>query len=231
MQGAALGEAQRQVGNADFRETLLQASDLACEVGDAALAARAAIANNRGITSAFGEVDTDRLAALERALEMGRFTSTALSARLISLQAVELTYDFDHERRRALAEEALALAREVGDPSTLAPVISDYIFAVMAPGWRLMTFRALEFDQTAAFSPNLLKQSSKYREWLTIVGTEWNLYIATHELSLSTAAERTAVVRELAREYRPEFTALAVPQEPSLRTLLLAQAMRTNKDA
>jgi DNA-binding SARP family transcriptional activator len=128
-----LGEAQRQVGEADFRETLLQASDLAWDVGDAALAARAAIANNRGIASAFGEVDTQRIAALERALELDRFTSPARSARLISLQAVELAADFDHERRRALAEEALALAREVGDPSTLAPVLSDYIFALMAP--------------------------------------------------------------------------------------------------
>ena len=105
------------------------------------------------------------------------------------------------------------------------------LYAVMAPGWRLLTFRALEFDHAADFSHDLLQQNPKYREWLTIVGTEWNLYIATHELSLSTAAERAAVVRELAREYRPEFTALAVPQEPSLRTLLLAQAMRTNKDA
>ena len=106
------------------------------------------------------------------------------------------------------------------------------VYAVMAPGWRLLTFRALEFCEAADLAePQLLKQHRKYREWLTIVGTEWNLYIATHELSLSTAAERTAVVRELAREYRPEFTALAVPQEPSLRTLLLAQAMRTNKDA
>jgi hypothetical protein len=100
----------------------------------------------------------------------------------------------------------------------------------MAPGWRLLTFRALDFDQAADLSaPDLLRQHRKYREWLTIVGTEWNLYIATHDLSLSTAAERQAAIRDLARDYRPEFTALAVPQEPSLRTLLLAQAMRTNK--
>jgi hypothetical protein len=104
------------------------------------------------------------------------------------------------------------------------------LFAVMAPGWRLLTFRALDFDQAADLSArDLLKQHRKYREWLTIVGTEWNLYIATHDLSLSTAAERQAAIRDLARDYRPEFTALAVPQEPSLRTLLLAQAMRANK--
>jgi hypothetical protein len=104
------------------------------------------------------------------------------------------------------------------------------VFAVMAPGWRLLTWRALEFCAAEDLSaPELLKQHPKYREWLTIVGSEWNLYIATHELSLSTAAERHSAVRELSRGYRPEFTALAVPQEPSLRTLLLAQAMRSNK--
>jgi hypothetical protein len=80
------------------------------------------------------------------------------------------------------------------------------LYAVMAPGWRLLTFRALEFGQAQDLAePRLLKQHFKYREWLTIVGTEWNLYIATHELSFSTEAQRAAVVRELAREYRPEF--------------------------
>jgi hypothetical protein len=113
-----------------------------------------------------------------------------------------------------------------------SPPKSAGLYAVMAPGWRLLTFRALEFCQTANLAePELLKHQPKHREWLTIVGTEWNLYIATYEMSFSTEAQRTAVVRELAREYRPEFTGLAVPQEPSLRTLLLAQAMRTNKDA
>jgi ABC-type cobalt transport system substrate-binding protein len=111
-----------------------------------------------------------------------------------------------------------------------SPPKSAGVYAVMAPGWRLLTFRALEFGHTQDLSSrDVLKQHAKYREWLTIVGTEWNLYIATHELSFSTEAQREAMVRELARDYRPEFKALASPQEPSLRTLLLAQAMRSNK--
>ena len=111
-----------------------------------------------------------------------------------------------------------------------SPPKSAGVFAVMAPGWRLLTWRALDFCAAEDLSaPGLLKQQAKYREWLTIVGTEWNLYIATHELALSTPSERQSVVRELSRGYRPEFTSLAVPQEPSLRTLLLAQAMRSNK--
>ena len=106
------------------------------------------------------------------------------------------------------------------------------LYAVMAPGWRLMTFRALEFDQTAAFSPSLLKQSSKYREWLTIVGTEWNLYIATYEMPLSTASERGAVLREVSRSYRPAFKPLssAADNMPDLKTLLLARALRSSEE-
>jgi hypothetical protein len=106
------------------------------------------------------------------------------------------------------------------------------IYAVMAPGWRLLTWRALDFCPAADLSAaDLVKQHPKYREWVSIVGTEWNLYVATHEMSFSTEAQRAAVIRELAREYRPEFKPLQSANEPSLRTLLLAQAMRTNKDA
>jgi hypothetical protein len=116
-----------------------------------------------------------------------------------------------------------------------SPPRSAGVYAVMAPGWRLLTFRALEFDHAGDLSSkDLLKQHAKYREWVQIVGTEWNLYIATHELSFSTEAQRAAVVRELAREYKPEFKPLTLspppPDAPSLRTLLLAQAMRTDKD-
>ena len=79
------------------------------------------------------------------------------------------------------------------------------LYAVMAPGWRLLTFRALEFGHAADFSQNLLRPHSKYREWLTIVGTEWNLYVATCEMPASSAGERQAALRALVREYRPEF--------------------------
>jgi class 3 adenylate cyclase/tetratricopeptide (TPR) repeat protein len=118
-----LGEGQRQVGEAAFRETLLEASGLAFELGDADRAARAALANSRGQVSVYGEVDRERLLALGRALELDDFAHPARCARLMSLQAMELVFDPDHEHRRALAEEALALARDTGDPRTLAHVL------------------------------------------------------------------------------------------------------------
>ena len=108
-----------------------------------------------------------------------------------------------------------------------SPPRSAALYAVMAPGWRLLTFRALEFDHAEELSSGMLKQHAKYPEWLTIVGTEWNLYIATYEMPLYTAYERAAVLREVSRSYRQEFKPISsAPDAPDLKTLLLARALR-----
>jgi class 3 adenylate cyclase len=128
-----LGEAQRHAGVPAHRETLLEASGIASELHDAELAARAALANNRGWTSGFGEVDVERVAAIERALELDDPPQPHRRARLLSLLAVELTFAPEHARRWALAEEAIALARQAGDPRTLAVVLEDSGYACWAP--------------------------------------------------------------------------------------------------
>jgi hypothetical protein len=109
---------------------------------------------------------------------------------------------------------------------------SGGLYAVLVPGWRLLTFRALHFGQAEDFSAHaFLTGHPRYREWLAIAGTDWNLYIATYEMSFSTQAQREAVERQMAREYRPEFNHPApMPETPSLKALLLAQALRTNKN-
>ena len=91
----------------------------------------------------------------------------------------------------------------------LAPVWSPAkvagICAVMVPGWRVMTFRALHFHQAAELGIDSIRNHPRYAEWVSIAGTEWNLYIAVHEMSLSAETERRAVERALARDYKPEF--------------------------
>jgi len=103
------------------------------------------------------------------------------------------------------------------------------LYAVMVPGWRLMTFRALYFGQCEAFTPDLLRGHGRYAEWVSIAGTDWNLYVATHDMALSTPAQREQAARELARSYKPEFKPVD-KHAPTLRTLLLAQAMRNAHD-
>lgn len=112
-----------------------------------------------------------------------------------------------------------------------SPAKAPGVYAVMVAGWRLLTFRALHFCPTSDFAtPGLLKSHPRYAEWLRIAGTDWNLYIATHEMSFSTEAQREAAERELAREYRPEFNSPTAPYPmPSLKTLLLARSLRASE--
>ena len=104
------------------------------------------------------------------------------------------------------------------------------LYAVLVPGWRLLTFRALHFGQADSFTSGLLKEHPRYAEWLAIAGTDWNLYVATYEMSFSTQGQREAAERELVRNYKPEFKDVDGGQTPSLRTLLLAQALRNGQE-
>ena len=104
------------------------------------------------------------------------------------------------------------------------------VYAVLVPGWRLLTFRALHFGSSGDFSATPVKAHPRYAEWLTIAGTDWNLYVATHEMSFSTPAQREAAERALLRDYKPEFREVEGKPLPSLSTLLLAQAMRNSQE-
>lgn len=128
-----LGEAQRQTGVAAYRETLLEAARIASDLNDADLAARAALVNNRGFVSRWGEVDAERIAAIERALELDAPPHPARRARLLALLAKELAFEPEHARRRALANEAVMLARQAGDPRTLAVALESSSYAIWAP--------------------------------------------------------------------------------------------------
>ena len=119
----SLGEAQRRSGDAAHRETLLQAVRLAGQLGDAEAMARAALANNRGTFSVLGNVDRERVEALEAALAAVRHTEPSLRARLLGNLALELIWSGDESRRRALTDEALALARAHGDTGVQAALI------------------------------------------------------------------------------------------------------------
>ena len=104
------------------------------------------------------------------------------------------------------------------------------LYAVLVPGWKLMTFRALYFGQSEQLDADIIKAHARLTEWRTIAGTEWNLYVATHEMSFSTPSQREAAARELARSYKPAFSPIDEKNVPSLRTLMLAQAMRQSND-
>jgi class 3 adenylate cyclase/tetratricopeptide (TPR) repeat protein len=128
-----LGQARRAAGRS-FRKTLLEASRLAIEHDDLPRLTRAVLANNRGRTSFYGRVDERRVEMLEAAAQRTGSDQPALRARLLSLLSLELAHDPEYERRRALSDEALALARDGGDVRVLAQVLRDRLYTIWAPG-------------------------------------------------------------------------------------------------
>ena len=127
-----LGEARRQAGEGDFREVLLDAARLARELGDTTLLARACLANSRGQASVHGELDAERIEMLEAALQATGSSDPALRARLLSLLNLELNWDPDFDRRQALADEALELARRSGDDQALGVALHQCGLAVQS---------------------------------------------------------------------------------------------------
>lgn len=119
----AQGNAERHAGDSAFRETLLNAARLAQELDDPERLARAALANNRGFASSAEGVDRDRVAVLRAALESYDRADSPTRAALLSLLALELVADEDWVTRGALSDDALAMARRIGEPRTLALVL------------------------------------------------------------------------------------------------------------
>jgi tetratricopeptide (TPR) repeat protein len=129
----ALGVAQRKHGDAGFRETLLEAARLGRRLGEPKLLVGAAIENTRGFVSDAGEVDTERVAMVEAALEAAGPHDSRERAVLLGMLAFELSFAPDREPRVALADEALGVARRLGDPRTLCYVLAARSMPIWAP--------------------------------------------------------------------------------------------------
>jgi hypothetical protein len=128
-----LGSAQRQAGMASFRETLLNAAREARELGDTDRLLAAALANSRGWFSALGQLDEERVDVIEAGLDALSDTDSPERARLLATLCSELQFRSQLERRLALADEAKAIARRLGDRATFVEVVSRCCNALVAP--------------------------------------------------------------------------------------------------
>jgi KaiC/GvpD/RAD55 family RecA-like ATPase len=127
-----LGTAQRQTGASEFRETLLESAHLAQAAGDTRRLVEAALANSRGFTSVSGVIDEGRVDVLRAALRAVGDADTPERARLLARLCSELTYG-PLEERMALAQEAKATARRLGDADTLVTVVGDCALSTRVP--------------------------------------------------------------------------------------------------
>jgi len=126
----SLGQAQLRSGDPAHRQTLLTAAALADVTGDTDALARAALANYRGFFSLVLGIDSERVAVLERAVAALDPGDAPERARLLANLADELGFSTDHERRRQLTDDALAMARRLNDPATLAHVLARRCMAL-----------------------------------------------------------------------------------------------------
>ena len=151
----ALGEAQRRAADPAFKDTLLDAARLAESRDDGPGLARAALANQRGMyASGVGVYDAQRVRTVESALQAVGPADTAIRARLLAVLAEELIYDEHAQgRRTALSREAVALARRLGDPATLARVLLNRQYTIMTPD--TLTERMAENEEILALAETM----------------------------------------------------------------------------
>jgi AAA ATPase-like protein len=128
-----LGSARRQRGEPAFRETLLDAARLANELGETELLVAAALANTRGFVSASGTVDEERVATLRAALAALGDGDSRERALLLAILAAELSFAPGFEQRLALSDDAVAVARRLGDAATLCRVLSARFVPIWVP--------------------------------------------------------------------------------------------------
>src|SRR5437870_4011242 len=133
----ARGGAQWKAGDVlGARETFRQAADIARRIGDARLLARSTLGfageGSRLLWVRSGVVDQPRIELLEEALD-GIGDDPGLRARLLARLAINLYWAPEPERVLALSEEAVTLARQLGDPRDLAAVLRARWIALWRP--------------------------------------------------------------------------------------------------
>jgi len=129
-----IGIAQRSAGDPGFRMTLLDTARRAVELDDTGRLVEAVIANSRGFASSIGEVDEEKLTFLEIALD--RLASDQVERALVlATICLELTYGGAVERRSALADEAIEIARAAGDDVAVVQTEIRLVAGLQAPIW------------------------------------------------------------------------------------------------
>lgn len=175
-----LGTAQRQTGDAAYRDTLVDAARWAIDLGETDRLVGAALANNRGWFSDAGAVDADKVDILELALDRLPADHPRRALVLATLCS-ELTHGSALERRRALADEAVAIAGSSGDDAEIVRVLNTVFLSLALPSL---------LDQSLARTADALARAER-------VGDPVLLFWAA--MWRSVAAERTGDSAEMDR--------------------------------
>ncbi len=198
----ALGTAERQAGIPTFRETLLEAARGAENLGDSDRMVFAALANSRGYFSSLGQVDSEKVEVLEAAIDALPETDSLERARLLATLCSEVQFGGSVEECLALADEAKAMARRLGDGTTLLEVFTRCSPATAIPS-RLAP-QLVEIVEYSAAADSLGDPSSRF--WAA-TEVAWRAFRSGQ---FELADERLAVVGSLAaRLQQPAIVWLA----------------------
>ena len=115
--------------------------------------AEATLAINRGFFSRVGRTDHDLVAALEYAIAAQPPADDNVLARLLAALASELVWADDGERRYQLSDEALAMARRIGDQRTIANVLLLRNMTIASPD--TLAQRVAECDELLGIAEGL----------------------------------------------------------------------------
>jgi class 3 adenylate cyclase len=127
-----LGTAQRQTGDPTFRDTLLDAARQLIDFGDTDQLIAATLANDRGTFSTVDTIDKEKVEVLEFAL--ARLPAERPErALLLAILCSELTIGSPLDRRKDLADEAIAVAERSGDDVTMVRVLNHVSLPLAVP--------------------------------------------------------------------------------------------------
>jgi class 3 adenylate cyclase len=126
-----LATAQRQMGEPEYRDTVIEAGHLALELADAELLTRAATSRDFGQES-YSAADDSLMRLLEGALAAVGPRDSSDRARILAALADEMD-PRDVQKRVPVGFEAIDIARRLGDEQTLLSVISMVTSPVTTP--------------------------------------------------------------------------------------------------
>jgi hypothetical protein len=129
-----LGVALLEAGSPDFGAVMQDAVAEASALEDGDLLATALLMLAPASAQRTGAVGTERLGQLQQAVEWMPAGDSALKAQVLASTAAELHFSGDIERVERLADEALAMARRVGDTTALNEVLVLRLAALRFPG-------------------------------------------------------------------------------------------------
>ncbi|HEV3233430.1 MAG TPA: AAA family ATPase [Candidatus Dormibacteraeota bacterium] len=194
----ALGEARLNAGEyARAREAFRDAAQAAEPLGMSRHLARAALGYRGRLGFGTGLLDKVGIALLEKALPALGDTDSGLRARVMASLAEALIFIDTFERRKALCDEALAMARRVGDKAALAEVLLDVNYALMGPDLTLELQSGVE--EAFALAQEIGDQRILLEALICRIQTLWELG------DFEQAHQQFATFRQISGEMRQTY--------------------------